>query len=473
MNTKKHFLWLVASLCLLFGTLRAADVDSNIQPSVDVAQFFDANSNTSYLEIYYAIPEAGVMYIPGERGQYHCQLVLDIQISLNEKLWTNKVWKIEKTVEDTSLVNAGSQLVDVLRYFIDEYGDYNISMHVKDMHRPDRIDSVSVAFTALKFSKDRIQISDVELASHIQRVAGVSESNLIKNNYKVVPSPGGMFGQASSNIYYYFEAYNLLEHIPGDKYFAVCRVLNPSGNEVEGVGLTYRTKKKLYDSSMEIGMVNVANLPSGKYKLVYGLADASKTMLANKNKIFYVYNPQIQVVDEFRDSRFGTLDGLTEEELDEEFKRMIFINTKHDREFYSDLKTADGKQKFIIEIWSRPNEDVLPPEMFREQYLGRSTYASDKYKSVFSKGWKSDRGRVFVLYGAPSDVERFPSTESAIPYQVWQYDKLRGQARVQFVFADMQGFSKYELLHSSLRGERNNPDWKSYVFRGSSEKQFR
>lgn len=473
MSTKKYCVWVVASLSLLIGTLRAADGNSNIQPSIDVAQFFDANSNTSYLEIYYAIPEAGMMYVPGESGQYHCQLVLDIQISLNDKLWTNKVWKIEKTVEDTSLVNAGSQLVDVLRYFIDEYGEYNISMHVKDMHRPDRIDSVSVAFTAMEFSKDKIQISDVELASHIQRTAEDSESNLIKNNYKVIPSPGGMFGQKSSNIYYYFEAYNLLEHVPGDKYFAVCRVLNPSGNEIEGVGLTYRTKKKLYNSSMEIGMVNVANLPSGKYKLVYGLADASKTMLASKNKLFYVYNPQIQVVDEFRDSQFGTLDGLTEKELDEEFKRMIFINTKQDREFYSNLKTAAGKQKFIVGIWSRPNEDGLPPEIFREQYLGRAKYASDKFKSVFSKGWNSDRGRVFMLYGVPSDVERLPSTESRIPYEIWTYDKLRRQAAVQFVFADTQGFNKYELLHSDLRGERNNPNWTSYVFRGRNENQLR
>lgn len=454
----------------LFTSLVSADGD--LRPSVDVAQFQDADGN-SYIEIYYAIPESGIKYVPTESGKYECQLVLDVEIFLDESLWTNKVWKIEKSIADTSHISKRRHLVDVLRYFIDEPGSYSVSMRVRDMHQADQIDSVRTAFEAKRFASDQIEISDVELAAHIKKMAPGSKSKFVKNKYIVTPSPGCIFGQGSSNIYYYFEAYNLMKHLPDDRYKTICKVIDAQGDEIEGLGITYRTKKKQFDSSIEIGMMNISTLPSGKYKLVYGIADESKATLASRQKPFFVYNPDVAVADKVQGGKYGPLAGLTEEELDKEFEKLIYINTLDDRKFYENLRNADGKREFIYSIWSRPNEAQMSPFLFREQYLARAGYADNQFKSVFSEGWKSDRGRVFILYGVPSNVQRFASTESTIPYQIWTYDKLRGQGGVEFVFADHQGFNKYQLIHSDLRGEIRNTAWKTEVFRGSSERQFR
>ncbi len=476
MNSLRTMLTLaIYPACLLFGLLATAGpakANDNIRPSIDVAQFKDAQDN-SYIEIYYSIPESGITYKSNDAGVLGCQLVVDIEIHLKKQLWANKMWKIERTIEDTSAVSESNHVVDVIRYFIAEPGEYDITMHIKDMQQADHIDSARTTFTASTFATGRVDISGVELATHIERIAPGTQGALIKNSYNVTPNPAGIYGEGSAGIYYYFEAYNLTSGLDTEQYKSVCKVLDANDREIEGLGMTYRSKRRVYDTSIEIGKLNIANLPSGKYTFVYGLADSGKTMLASKQKLFYVYNPHVQVADTFGEGKFGPLDALTEDDLDKEFKILIHINTKIDRDMYKSLKGAEGKREFIYAIWSRANEDNLPALAFREQYLGRAKYADDKFKSVFHKGWKSDRGRVFVLYGIPSNIERFPSTERTMPYEIWIFHKLRGQSAVEFIFGDESGFNKYELLHSDLRGERRNTEWQRDLARGSNERNFR
>ncbi len=445
--------------------------DDTLQPRVDVAQFLDSNGN-SYIEVYYAIQGSGIKYAKNERGVYECQLVVDIEIFLNESLWTNKVWKVERSIEDTSHTLENNDLIDVLRYSIDEPGHYEISMHVRDMNQADQIDSVRTAIEVTKFASDKIEISDVELATSIKKMTPGTTSNFIKNTYEIMPSPMATFGQGSSNIYYYFEAYNLMR-LAGDKYKAFCKILTADGDEVEGAGMIYRTKRKQFDSSIEIGMMNTAALASGQYRLLYGIADESKTTLASKEKVFYVYNPDVVVADSRKKVTNGALVGYSDEELDEEFEKIVYINTKDDRKLYKSLNNAVGKKEFINSIWLRPNDEQIAPSIFRERYLHRARSADVQFKSVFGRGWKSDRGRVLILYGVPSNVQRFPSTKGSMPYQIWLYDKLKGQGGVQFIFADFQGFSKYRLIHSDLRGETRNTEWKTEVFKGRSQENIR
>jgi len=70
---------------------------------------------------------------------------------------------------------------------------------------------------------------------------------------------------------------------------------------------------------------------------------------------------------------------------------------------------------------------------------------------------KSDRGRIFIIYGEPSEIERYPNQVDTKPYEIWYYNELEGG--VVFVFGDLTGFSDYTLLHSTLRGELRDDNW--------------
>jgi hypothetical protein len=148
---------------------------ASIKPKLDVAQFQDAEQQP-YLEIYYSIPEPAVMYVPDDKGNYSCQLVMDLQIFKDQSLWASKVWKIEKTVEDTAEINEQSQLVDMIRYLVEVPASYRVVMHIKDLNQPDRVDSVSTEIVSRNFSPDKLDISDVELALNIKRVPPASKS---------------------------------------------------------------------------------------------------------------------------------------------------------------------------------------------------------------------------------------------------------------------------------------------------------
>lgn len=78
---------------------------------------------------------------------------------------------------------------------------------------------------------------------------------------------------------------------------------------------------------------------------------------------------------------------------------------------------------------------------FEEVYFQRIDYANEHFSCSF-KGWKTDRGRVYIKIGAPDDVERHPFEIDQRPYEVWYYYALK----FKFVFVDEHGFGDYVLV---------------------------
>ncbi len=77
------------------------------------------------------------------------------------------------------------------------------------------------------------------------------------------------------------------------------------------------------------------------------------------------------------------------------------------------------------------------------------------------EGWKTDRGRVYIMYGEPNEIERYPNQTQTRPYEIWSYYDLEGGVR--FVFGDITGFADYQLLHSTKRGELRDQYWERRI----------
>ena len=158
-------------------------------------------------------------------------------------------------------------------------------------------------------------------------------------------------------------------------------------------------------------------------------------------------------------SEFGI---MSDEELDDLFNKSKYIASASENEQYDKINSVEGKREFLYNFWKDRDSDPSTRENeYYKLYLAKVALSNQRFGSLSRVGWKSDRGRVFILYGEPSEIERYPNQVDTKPYEIWNYNELEGG--VIFVFGDLTGFSDYTLLHSTLRGELRDDNWQRRI----------
>ena len=208
--------------------------------------------------------------------------------------------------------------------------------------------------------------------------------------------------------------------------------------------------------------MNLSALIGGTYFFQVSLKDTSKSVLASTTKKFFVYKPGApgEKLAAASDSDVASSEYavMSEPDLDQEFDHSRYISIETERRQYELLTDLNAKRRFHFEFWRRHNPDPLaPPSAFKGEYQKRVEYANQHLSTGFRGGWKTDRGRVYIVYGAYDEIERFPSSSESNPYEIWHYNNLQGG--VIFVFVDRNGLGDYLLVHSSHRDELRDEYW--------------
>ena len=138
--------------------------------------------------------------------------------------------------------------------------------------------------------------------------------------------------------------------------------------------------------------------------------------------------------------------------LDED---VAYIITNEERAAYNRLRTDEEREQFIEQFWLRrdPTPDTVENE-FKEDHYARIAYANERFASGIP-GWKTDRGRIYILYGKPAEIESHASggtyerpiqegggTTSTYPFEVWRYRYIEGignEVILEFVDPTMSG----------------------------------
>ena len=73
------------------------------------------------------------------------------------------------------------------------------------------------------------------------------------------------------------------------------------------------------------------------------------------------------------------------------------------------LSNDEEREAFIENFWQRRNPNPDSPENeFREEHYRRIAYANDHLPPA-SPGWKTDRGRIYIMWGKPDSIDSHPS----------------------------------------------------------------
>jgi len=219
-------------------------------------------------------------------------------------------------------------------------------------------------------------------------------------------------------------------------------------------------------SRVEVGTVMTYKLPTDSYTLVLALIDSSDNYGVSSSKKFYVYNPSVEYVDTFKTRGANIVVGMfgvmSDEELDDFFAKSKYIAKDSEINTYDDLTTESAKREFLTKFWKARDEDPSNDEnRYLMNYIRRIEESNQNFDALGKEGWKSDRGRVYIIYGPPSEINRYPNESETRPYERWTYYDIENG--VEFIFGDITGFSNYRLIHSTKRGEMNDPNWQRRI----------
>lgn len=301
--------------------------------------------------------------------------------------------------------------------------------------------------------------SSVALASSITRPTGDAADPFVKSGVRVVPNPEAFYGGSHPTLPYYVEIYNP----PAGETYTLLTYIAASGSIAPIPGTEERLERARRPVDVVIGSRNVAQLPSGVYMLRLAVLNAANEAIAEQAARFYMINPTVAAPDAnvseltYEETLFAV---MGEEELQLNLGHASVIATSSERTRIGTLETDDQRRDFLVRFWSSRDTNPLPSvNDARQTFYERLSLVDARYRERGQPGFRTDRGRVYLLYGSPSDIERNTAERVSSPYEVWVYDNIAGEGRSVFVFADRYDAGLMELIHSDVTGELSSPDW--------------
>ena len=430
-----------------------AEEPRSFRVGVDYASFRNfADSSQSYVEIYYSFNRRELEFVSQEEGLMATILmqlnILDEQGNEVENRMWNSMCKVSDAKE--------AQSVDYL--IIDQVGtdlrpgNYRINLRATDVNSM-AAGEVSVQAEVEEFSTDRLQLTDLELAFSIE--ADTIGGRLTKAGQKIRPNPLRAFTHEGGMVYFYAELYNLAYHASAKQEYELSfRVLDTAGKKVKDFGK--QTKVKPGNSAVVMSGINISTLAGGEYVLQLEAKDKETGKKTSTSKNFVVIRQ------------------LSEEEfVAEQIKRfkqeVVYIALPGELEMFDQLNFP-GKKSFMDEFWRKRDSDPETPENeFKLEHYRRLNYANAQFSRTreSNDGWNTDMGRVYIVYGEPSEIERHVSSRGSKPREQWNYHELEGGA--YFIFVDEDGYGVYRLVHSNYKGEIHDSQWEERIRTGTMD----
>src|SRR6202162_3748322 len=154
----------------------------------------------------------------------------------------------------------------------------------------------------------------------------------------------------------------------------------------------------------------------------------------------------------------------TLKELDNSFKTWLnedvtYIISPEERTAFLQLETNEEREQFIEQFWLRRSSNPdLPDNDFKEEHYRRIAYANEHFASGIP-GWKTDRGRIYIIWGKPDEIESHPTggtydqpmeegggSTTTYGFDDWTYHYLEGIGEnITIEFMDPTGTGEYHI----------------------------
>jgi GWxTD domain-containing protein len=448
---------ILLSLLFLFMSLFNASAQQGqvFNFKLEWAQFRMDNEN-SYIEFYYSY-STKFLETKIIDGKPYTELLMKFLIvdNLSDEVVIDRMWNMQSEIDE----NAKEHIQISQTRFILKNSSYKVKIFLMDINNKSKTDSVTILLDIHDYPNDIVCISDIQFCTSIKAIEKDTTNIFYKNTFEVKPNLFNIVDIEYPVLSYYLEVYNLSVEKIGKNLTTKYSITDNSNKEY----ITKSTTKAVkVGNSVEAGVINVQKLIGGAYNFVFFIIDENGNTVAKNSKRFYYYDPDVKSTaydgaTMLSEDEFAI---MTEQEIDLFQKQSICIASRNEQVTYKQLKGLNSKQNYMRRFWYERRNDPL---YNKATFMERLAYVNNKYRTKFSQGWDSDRGRVTLQYGIPQEsyIERGKETTKGKPYEVWFYPEVLNG--VYFVFADESGFSKYLLMHSTHPNEVKDESWREAI----------
>jgi len=448
-------------MILFFSDLTAQDYvrTGGLRIETDLAAFRRVEDWTR-LECYFSMPRYDLDHQKTANG-FEAIVHSRIQVYHLDSLIAEDVIQSVDVADSAHEIRRG-QMITNQSSFLLKPGKYSLILSVSGP-LPQNSGQVKQAVTIEPYGRDSLIISDIELALYM--APDTARTRFYKNGLSVIPNPPGIYADAWPVLYYYAEIYNLstVKSASDSTLTVNWAIHDANGMRIKSSNPKQRRRK--YQSVVEAGRIRVDSLARGSYTLSLQVREGADGPSAERTKHFFVHHPP----DSLKSAAAGPAAviyadiyaSMNEADLDRHFRQAAYIATMDEKKMYAGLKLS-GKRAFLRMFWDRrdqrPDTDA---NEYQAAYYQKVMEADKRFGSGKRKGWEADRGRIFILYGTPDEIERFPSNIGVRAYQTWHYHTLEGG--VIFIFVDKRNLGDMTLVHSTKRNEINDTQWKRWL----------
>lgn len=320
-----------------------------------------------------------------------------------------KIWKEEVDVDRYDETNKSDRYSYTHASFDLPPGSYKLAISVQD----DETEKTNKSKKKIKlkdFSKNKLALSDITFVRK-----GMPDSLGRTTWQPVVTNLGkGLHGDVAAS----FDIYN-----PGGAKDVTVQYEIFGSNTKDKYKKSY-TRQLSGPITAEIIPLAVDSLAHDSYKFTVKVNDGKKK--DQTQKYFYL--------------RWSGL-PTNARDLETAIEQVRYIAT---REEWKRLKKAQGEDRIkeFKLFWKRhdPTPGTEANEAMEAHY-SRVAYANQNFSVMQRDGWRTDMGMVFIILGAPDDIERNAYPSYSKPYQIWRYYRYNRE----LLFYDQTGFGDYRL----------------------------
>jgi GWxTD domain-containing protein len=277
------------------------------------------------------------------------------------------------------------------------------------------------------------------------------------------------YGANEDKLRFYAELYNS-DKVHEDGQFLVNYFIETVESSTKMKNYSFSQRYDVKKVDILLNTIDIKDLPSGNYYLVVEMRDRSNNLICSNSCFFQRSNPEVTY-------DMGDLAGINVantfvseiDNIDTLRKYLRYIEplcTEMERDYSVNLlKTDDAltMQQFLFNFWSA--RSPMNPKLAFDDYLAAVKRVNMSFKTTTFPGYRTDRGYVFLKYGQPDKIVESPSEPGAYPYEIWHYYTIGNQRNKRFVFmAKDASANNFQLIHSDVIGEVNNPRWQLEVY---------